>query len=62
MSDREWIVDGNLGGYIDENGKFIVCEEYGLSDVDTDKYFIEVMNGDGYYNSFGRFVRYNNGD
>lgn len=42
--NSEFVVIGNFGGYYDCNGHFIVCEEYGLSDVDTDKYAIEVMN------------------
>ena len=56
--DREFVVEGNFGGYYDDNGHFVVCEEYGLTDTDTDKYAVEVMNGDGYYNSEGRFVRF----
>lgn len=59
MKKNEFVRDGNVGGYYDENGRFIVCEEYGLTDADTDRYAVEVMNGDGYYNSFGKFVRYN---
>lgn len=58
---REFIVDGNVGGYYDDDGRFIVCEEYG-TDADFDNHAVEVMNGDGYYDSNGRFVRYVNGD
>ena len=25
----QFIIDGNVGGYYDEYGRFIVCEEYG---------------------------------
>ena len=53
----EFIIEGNFGGYYDENGHFVVLEEYGLSDEDTDKYAVEVQNGDGYY-SHGSFIRY----
>lgn len=31
----DFVVIGNLGGYYDESGKFIVCEEYVLSDDDS---------------------------
>lgn len=33
-------------------------QEYGLTDADTDKYAVQVQNGEGYYNSFGRYVSY----
>jgi len=58
MEEGKWEVRGNYGGYIDEKGNFIVCEEYGLTDAETDKYAVEVQNGDGYYNSEGWFIRY----
>lgn len=33
----DFVVIGNTGGYYDENGKFIVCEEYEtFSDDDSD--------------------------
>lgn len=56
--EHEFVVMGNFGGYFDDDGHFVVCEEYGLTDADTDKYAVEVQNGDGYYNDDGRFVRY----
>ena len=40
----QFIIDGNVGGYYDEYGRFIVCEEYG-SDADFDRYAVEVQNG-----------------
>lgn len=55
---REFIVQGNFGGYYDDDGHFVVCEEYGLTDADTDKYAIDVMNGNGYYNSDGMYAPY----
>lgn len=33
-------------------------QEYGLTDEDKDKYAVQVQNGEGYYNSFGRYVSY----
>ena len=57
---NDFVVIGNVGGYYNEKGQFIVCEEYGLSDADTDKYAVEVQNGEGYYNSNGKFVRFRN--
>ena len=53
----QFIIDGNVGGYYDESGRFIVCEEYG-SDADFDRYAVEVQNGDGFYNEDGYFVAY----
>jgi hypothetical protein len=58
MTDK-FIVKGNLGGYYNSEGKFIVCEEYGLTDADLDRYAVQVQNGDGYYNSEGKYVSYN---
>ena len=53
----EWYQDDHIGGYFDEKGKLVVCEEYG-SDEDFDKYSVDVQNGSGYYDSSGRFKRY----
>ena len=58
----EFVIEGNFGGYYDNEGHFVVCEEYGLTDADTDKYAVEVMNGEGYYNSEGRFIRFHDYD
>ena len=30
----------------------------GLTDADTDKYAVQIQNGEGYYNSDGRYVSY----
>lgn len=51
----EWYQDEYIGGYFNQNGNLVVCEEYHLTDADTDKYAVCVQNGDGYYNSRGRF-------
>lgn len=53
----EWYSDSKIGGYFAADGHLVVCEEYGLTDADTDKYAVEVMNGDGYYDDSGKFVR-----
>lgn len=53
----EWYSDDKIGGYFAEDGHLVVCEEYGLTDADIDKYAVEVMNGDGYYDDNGKFVR-----
>lgn len=53
----EWYRDDCIGGYFDENGNLVVCEEYG-TDADSDKYAVEVQNGDGYYDEFGRYVSF----
>lgn len=55
----EWYQDDHVGGYFDNKGRLIVCEEYGLTDADTDKYAVEVMNGEGYYDNDGKYVSYN---
>ena len=57
-SAGEWFQDDYIGGYFDQNGDLVVCEEYGLTDADTDKYAVEVMNGDGYYSEYGKYVSY----
>lgn len=54
----EWYQDKYIGGYFDNSGHLVVCEEYGLTDADTDKYSVEVQNGDGYYDSNGNFNYY----
>lgn len=56
-----WYQDEYIGGYEYEDGYLEVFEEYGR-DEELDKYSIEVQNGDGYYNSEGRFIRYRNDD
>lgn len=57
--NREYVVDGNVFGYYDEDdGHFVVLEEYEISDAQSDRYAVEVQNGDGYYSSSGRFVRF----
>lgn len=38
----EWYQDQHIGGYFNEKGELVVCEEYGLTDADTDKYAVEV--------------------
>lgn len=54
----EWYQDKHIGGYFNQNGNLVVCEEYGLSDADTYMYSVEVQNGDGYYNLNGKYVSF----
>lgn len=54
----EWYQDDYIGGYFAQDGHLVVCEEYGLSDADTDKYAVEVQNNEGYYDSEGRYRSY----
>lgn len=54
----EWYQDDYIGGYFNRDGNLVVCEEYGLTDADTDRYAVEVQNGDGYYDSNGRYRSY----
>lgn len=53
----EWYSDDHIGGYYDDDGNLVVCEEYG-TDADFDRYFIEVQNGLGYYDSNGNYISY----
>lgn len=55
MKIGEFVIIGNYGGYYDINGEFVICEEYGLTDEETDKYAIDIMNGNGYYDSNGKY-------
>lgn len=53
--------DGIAGPEIDLDidGEFFEeCEECELTDADTDKYAVQVQNGEGYYNSDGKYVPY----
>ena len=53
----EWYQDEHVGGFIDEKGVLHVCEEYG-TDADFDTHSIDVQNGYGYYDEFGRYQSY----
>lgn len=61
MSERKYIdEEGNEivatdNGYVFVNGS---CVQEPGTDADFDRYAVEVQNGDGYYNSEGKFVRY----
>ena len=44
----EWYEDDYVGGYFAEDGHLIVCEEYGLSDLETGMHSDDVQNGYGY--------------
>lgn len=52
-----WVQYDDCGGYYDKDGNFILCEEYG-TDADFDRYAVDVQNGNGYYNSDGKYVSY----
>lgn len=54
----EWYSDKHIGGYFNDKGELVVCEEYGLTDADADKYAVEVQNGDGYYDEDGKYRSY----
>ena len=58
LKPGSWYQDEFIGGIVQEDGSISVCEEYGLSDADTGNYSVEVQNGDGYYDSLGKFRRY----
>lgn len=53
----EWYQNEHIGGYYDEDGHLEVCVEFG-SDASFDKYALDVMNGNGYYDEDGIFRRY----
>ena len=50
------------GSYLDERGNLFDCNGHILAeagtDADFDRYAVEVQNGNGYYDSSGKFVRY----
>lgn len=54
----EYYCDEHVGGFFDEDGVLVVCEEFGLTDADTDKYSVEVQNGLGYYDDDGWYHSY----
>lgn len=54
----EWYQDNHIGGYFNQFGELVVCEEYDLADLDTDKYAVDVQNCDGYYNEYGKYVSF----
>lgn len=54
----EWFQDDHVGGYFDENVNFVVCEEYELTDADTDRFSVEIQNGDGYYDKSNSYCSY----
>lgn len=58
----EWYQDKNIGGYFNKDGQLVVCEEYGLTDADTDRHAVEVQNGEGYYNDDGKYRSYGRDD
>ena len=47
-----------VGGYFAEDGHLIVCEEYGLSDLETGMHSDDVQNGYGYYDDCGTYRSY----
>lgn len=57
-----WYQDEQIGGYFAADGHLIVCEEYGVSDADCDRYFTEVQNGQGYYDNNGNYRRFGGED
>lgn len=54
----DWYENEFIGGFIREDGTIDVCLEKNLTDADTDKYAIQVQNGEGYYNSQGKYISY----
>lgn len=58
----EYYCDDHLAGYFDDNGKLIVTDELNLTDADTDRYFVQVQNVEGYYDSNGRYRSYGGND
>ena len=57
----DWYQDDKIGGYFNADGKLVVCEENG-TDAEFDRYSVEVQNGEGYYDSQGKFRRYKDVD
>ncbi len=62
MSSRrmgEKMIEVTKDGYVFVDG---VCVSEPGTDEDFDRYAVEVQNGSGYYDSNGKFRRYNNED
>ena len=57
----EWYQDDYIGGYYDSNGRLNVCFENG-TDEDFDTHFEDVQNGNGYYDSCGKYRNYGSYD
>lgn len=55
----EWYEDDYIGGFIREDGTINVCIEKNLTHEDIDAYAVEVQNGEGYYDSSGKYRSYN---
>ena len=54
----EWYQDDYIGGYFNEKGELVVCEEYGLTDEEIGKHAVDVQNDDGYYDDEGWYRTY----
>ena len=54
----EWYEDDFIGGFIREDGTIDVCIEKNLSHADMDTYAVQVQNGEGYYDEFGKYESY----
>lgn len=54
----DWYEDDNIGGFILADGTIDICIEKNITDADTDRYAVEVQNGNGYYDRNGRYRRY----
>ncbi len=58
MRERDLVRIGDLVGYYDDKGEFVVVADCSLTDADMDRYSVQVQNGEGYYNSAGRYVSF----
>lgn len=54
----EWYEDDYIGGFIREDGTVNVCVEKNLTDADTGNHAVDIQNGDGYYDSNGKYRSY----
>lgn len=54
FENKTWYDQNGFGGHYDEHGNKIVDFEPG-TDQDFDSHAVEVMNGDGYYDTNGRY-------
>lgn len=54
----DWYQDKYVGGYFNAAGCLVVCEEYGFSDADADRCAVQIQNGEGYYDTNGKYVSY----
>lgn len=58
LKPGDWYEDCNIAGFVRNDGSINVVIEKNLSDQDTGAFFDRVLDGDGYYDTNGKFHSY----